>query len=109
MAGTTWRDPPRAMAEQLDTDKLNDLPPEPAKGLLHSSALVGGATLVSRVLGLVRDVVLANLVGATSNADAFVMQCPNGCFSVDRHRRKSGLVCATCKASVEFMTSNSGM
>ena len=71
MAGTTWRDPPRAMAEQLDTDKRNDLPPEPAKGLLHSSALVGGATLVSRVLGLVRDVVLANLVGATSNSDAF--------------------------------------
>lgn len=59
------------MAEQLDTDNPSDLPPEPAKGLLHSSALVGGATLVSRVLGLVRDVVLANLVGATSNADAF--------------------------------------
>ena len=39
----------------------------------------------------------------------WVMQCPNGCFSVDRHRRKSGLVCATCKASVEFITSNGGM
>ena len=38
---------------------------------MHSSAIVGGATTVSRVLGLVRDVVLANLVGATSNADAF--------------------------------------
>ncbi|MGD2007645.1 MAG: murein biosynthesis integral membrane protein MurJ [Cellvibrionales bacterium] len=55
-----------------------DLTPTPSeagtnyrRGLLHSSAVVGGATLVSRVLGLIRDIVLANLVGATSNADAF--------------------------------------
>ena len=55
-----------------------DLTPTPSeagtnqqRGLLHSSAVVGGGTLVSRVLGLVRDIVLANLVGATSNADAF--------------------------------------
>lgn len=40
-------------------------------GLLCSSAVVSGATLSSRVLGLVRDVVLAALVGANSNADAF--------------------------------------
>jgi len=53
-----------------------DKPPSEAglhkgRGLLQSSAVVGGATLISRVLGLVRDIVLANLVGATSNADAF--------------------------------------
>ena len=30
------------------------------------------------------------------------MRCPNGCFAVERHRRKSGLICASCKASVEF-------
>ena len=59
------------MAEQLETDQAKGKPAGSAKGLLHSSALVGGATMVSRVLGLVRDVVLANLVGATSNADAF--------------------------------------
>ncbi|MBT4853903.1 MAG: murein biosynthesis integral membrane protein MurJ, partial [Halieaceae bacterium] len=59
------------MAEQVDTDSSDGKPAGPARGLLHSSALVGGATMVSRVLGLVRDVVLANLVGATSNADAF--------------------------------------
>ncbi len=41
------------------------------RGLLHSSAVVSSATMLSRVLGLVRDVVLAGLVGATSNADAF--------------------------------------
>lgn len=47
---------------------------EPAvkkRGLLGSSAVVGAATMSSRVLGLVRDVVLAALVGANSNADAF--------------------------------------
>jgi putative peptidoglycan lipid II flippase len=59
------------MAEQLDTETIAGKPAGEAKGLLHSSALVGSGTMVSRVLGLVRDVVLANLVGATSNADAF--------------------------------------
>ena len=39
----------------------------------------------------------------------WVMQCPNGCFSVERHRRKSGLVCAACKTSVEFVASDGGM
>jgi putative peptidoglycan lipid II flippase len=39
--------------------------------LVRSSAVVGVATLLSRVLGLLRDVVLANLIGASSNADAF--------------------------------------
>jgi putative peptidoglycan lipid II flippase len=45
----------------------------PAKkaGLLRSSALVGVATLLSRVLGLVRDVVFAWFIGATGGADAF--------------------------------------
>ena len=32
----------------------------------------------------------------------WVMKCPNGCFSVERHRKKSGLVCASCKSAVEF-------
>ncbi len=40
-------------------------------GLLRSSALVGSMTLTSRVLGLVRDVVIATFVGASANADAF--------------------------------------
>ena len=39
----------------------------------------------------------------------WVMRCPNGCFSVERHRRKSGLVCAACKTSVEFIASDGGM
>ena len=32
----------------------------------------------------------------------WVMRCPNGCFAIERHRRKSGLVCVSCKAAVEF-------
>ena len=33
----------------------------------------------------------------------WIMQCPNGCFAVERHRRKSGLVCADCKTPVCFV------
>ncbi len=40
-------------------------------GLLRSSAVVGSMTMLSRVLGLLRDVVIAAFVGATANADAF--------------------------------------
>ena len=53
--------------------------------LVRSSAVVGGATMLSRVLGLLRDVVLANLIGANGNADAFFVafKIPNffgGCL-----------------------------
>lgn len=41
------------------------------RSLLRSSALVGIMTMLSRVLGLVRDVVVANYFGAGSSADAF--------------------------------------
>lgn len=40
-------------------------------GLLRSSAVVGAMTMTSRVMGLLRDIVLASFVGATANADAF--------------------------------------
>ncbi|RKQ95851.1 putative peptidoglycan lipid II flippase [Kushneria sinocarnis] len=40
-------------------------------GLLRSGAVVGVMTMLSRVLGLVRDVVIATLFGAGSGADAF--------------------------------------
>ena len=39
----------------------------------------------------------------------WVMTCPNGCFSVERHRKKSGLVCASCKSSVEFRVAETTM
>ncbi len=40
-------------------------------GLLRSGALVSVMTLLSRVLGLVRDIVIAGLFGAGAGADAF--------------------------------------
>ncbi len=45
--------------------------PPGKRGLLGSSLIVSLGTLLSRVLGLVRDVVFANLLGAAPNADAF--------------------------------------
>ncbi len=45
--------------------------PPKAPGLLRSSAVVAVMTLLSRVLGLARDIVIAAMVGATANADAF--------------------------------------
>jgi putative peptidoglycan lipid II flippase len=39
--------------------------------MLRSGITVGSWTLCSRVLGLVRDIVIANVVGASSGADAF--------------------------------------
>ncbi|MEH6445660.1 MAG: murein biosynthesis integral membrane protein MurJ [Oceanospirillaceae bacterium] len=41
------------------------------KSLLRSSLVVGSMTMLSRVLGLVRDVVIANFFGASESADAF--------------------------------------
>ncbi|WP_091815600.1 murein biosynthesis integral membrane protein MurJ [Marinobacter mobilis] len=42
-----------------------------APGLLRSSAVVGVMTMLSRVLGLVRDMVIARYFGAGAGADAF--------------------------------------
>lgn len=46
-------------------------PQSSAGGLLRSSSIVGLMTLLSRVLGLVRDVVIAGYFGAGGSADAF--------------------------------------
>ena len=34
----------------------------------------------------------------------WVMTCPNGCFVVERHRRRSGLICRSCKQNVQFFS-----
>ncbi|MDO6825166.1 murein biosynthesis integral membrane protein MurJ [Marinobacter sp. 1_MG-2023] len=57
-------------------DKSPAQPPEKqlpvkAPGLLRSSGLVGVMTMLSRVLGLVRDMVIARYFGAGAGADAF--------------------------------------
>lgn len=43
------------------------------EGLLKSSGVTGSMTMVSRVLGLVRDVVIARLFGAGEGVDAFFL------------------------------------
>lgn len=57
-------------SERSSSDAVETEPPSNS-GLLGSSFVVSIGTMLSRVLGLVRDVVLANLLGAAPNADAF--------------------------------------
>ena len=49
------------------------------RGLLASTSVVGGMTLLSRILGLVRDIVFARFFGAGVGMDVFVVafQIPN--------------------------------
>src|SRR4029077_20101806 len=47
--------------------------PEKHPGLARSAGLSGAATLTSRVLGLVREQVLAALFGAGNEMDAFIV------------------------------------
>ena len=58
--------------EQIQDESGNSLTktPEPPR-LLRSSAVVSTMTMLSRVLGLLRDVVFARVIGATAGADAF--------------------------------------
>ncbi len=54
------------------TSPLNKPVPDRAvPGLLRSSSIVGLMTFMSRVLGLVRDMVFARYIGAGNGADAF--------------------------------------
>ncbi|MCK5887009.1 MAG: murein biosynthesis integral membrane protein MurJ, partial [Alcanivorax sp.] len=48
-------------------------------GLMASTAVVATMTMLSRVLGLVRDVVIARMLGASAGADAFfvALKIPN--------------------------------
>ena len=42
-----------------------------SKKLIKSGVIVSAMTLISRVLGLVRDVIIANVMGASASADVF--------------------------------------
>ncbi len=50
-----------------------------SKHLLKSTAVVGGMTLISRILGFIRDVAIARYFGADTGTDAFfvVFKIPN--------------------------------
>lgn len=58
------------MTKSTNSDELGQ-EEKPKRGLLGSSAIVSMGTMLSRLFGLARDVVLANLLGAAPNADAF--------------------------------------
>ncbi|KAA1171685.1 murein biosynthesis integral membrane protein MurJ [Marinobacter salinexigens] len=58
------------MSSESETSSENTTPPR-APGLLRSSGVVGVMTMLSRVLGLVRDMVIARYFGAGAGADAF--------------------------------------
>lgn len=60
------------MSTNVPEPKRNQSPvPAKAPGLLRSSGVVGVMTMLSRVLGLVRDMVIARYFGAGTDADAF--------------------------------------
>ncbi|XP_020106513.1 uncharacterized protein LOC109722787 [Ananas comosus] len=49
----------------------HDPPPIPSNGLLRCATLVGSATVASKILGLVREIVLAAVIGVGPVATAF--------------------------------------
>lgn len=51
----------------------SDAPAARESGLLRASGITGSMTMVSRVLGLVRDVVIARVFGTSDGADAFLL------------------------------------
>ena len=83
-------------SEQRKPPSTGKSEPPRAPGLLRSSGVVGMMTMLSRVLGLVRDMVIARYFGAGAGADAFFVafKIPNflrrlfaeGAFSAGRHK-----------------------
>src|SRR5262249_17409684 len=61
----------RARAAQAR--RLSTYSPSSSSTLARSAGVTGAATLTSRILGLVRDQVLAALFGAGSEMDAFIV------------------------------------
>ncbi|XKH60518.1 murein biosynthesis integral membrane protein MurJ [Halomonas sediminis] len=57
-------------SQQADASPPSASPP-PRRGLMRSGLIVSAMTMLSRVMGLVRDVVVATFLGAGNGADAF--------------------------------------
>ena len=53
---------------QIDKDQKE---PHPQKSLLKSASVISSATMFSRILGYIRDMILAHIFGAEMVADAF--------------------------------------
>ena len=62
------------MSEQSNSSAQPELnKQDSSQGLLKASGITGSMTMVSRVLGLLRDIVIARVFGSTDAADAFVL------------------------------------
>jgi len=61
------------MNELQDAPHTKGSKGKPDKGLLKAGGITGSMTLVSRVLGLARDIVIARLFGTSDGADAFFL------------------------------------
>lgn len=59
--------------EKPSSEKPSPERPAGPKSLLRSSLLTGSMTMLSRVLGLIRDIVLASVLGAGGAMDAFAI------------------------------------
>ncbi|MFT5099117.1 MAG: putative peptidoglycan lipid II flippase, partial [Planctomycetaceae bacterium] len=55
-----------------DSESLTPKAPS-REGLVKSTGVVSSMTLLSRVLGVVRDMVIANYFGASAGADSFFL------------------------------------
>jgi len=73
LAFSHCRDHAGLQPQNSDDNPLEPKAAEPpvAPGLLRSSSVVGSMTMLSRVLGLLRDMVFARVIGADALADAF--------------------------------------
>ncbi len=62
------------MSEQRESNNTSEDKPGPKdQGLLKASGITGSMTMVSRILGLVRDIVIARTFGTSDAADAFFL------------------------------------
>ncbi|MDA0805175.1 MAG: murein biosynthesis integral membrane protein MurJ [Proteobacteria bacterium] len=70
------RDQDQAIQQQDSVNRppgKSERPPERGPSLLGSSGITGSMTLVSRFLGLARDIVIARLFGASDASDVFFL------------------------------------
>ena len=59
------------MAEHQPASASSSPPPHDTRSITGAASLIGVATFTSRILGFIRDIVLAQLFGASASADAF--------------------------------------
>ncbi len=52
---------------------IDIIPPSRPRGLLRATSIMSGGTLLSRVLGFIRDMLFARFFGTAAGADAFVV------------------------------------